>query len=210
MALISRKLALLYKQILKNSIAMTCCSLPDIWSHQEQPHFSVIFPHVGAVAWTDISLHCDTRYVPEPGSNSLDLEQPHLPRGSLTRRFLPHAGLWLSYLKFNILVLLHPEDPRGQTQMWPCKPESEARTENWTQLRSFPLFISFSLGQVESNVVYIGSHWSYIDCHQETSEGLVFPAWNVHRKFVSHLGYLLLLPLSILTLFHSFFCLSYK
>lgn len=104
MALISRKLALLYKQILKNSIAMTCCSLPDTCSCQEQLHFSAIFPHIGEVAWTDISLHCDTRYVPESGSNSLDLEQPHLPKGSLTRRFLPHAGLWLSYLKFSILA----------------------------------------------------------------------------------------------------------
>lgn len=96
MAMSRGKMGLFYKHILKNWLAIRCCSLPAIFSFQESSS------SCGLVGWPGqmCLFTVIPRHAPEAGSNSMGLEQPRPPKRRRTWGFFQYARLWLSYLQF--------------------------------------------------------------------------------------------------------------
>lgn len=114
MAINRGETGLCYKQILRNWIAVRCCSVPAISSFQQSPSSCRL------VAWPGqlFLLTVIPRYAPEAGSNNMGLEQPHLPKRKLIWGFCLYARLLLFYLRFSILAPVSYRESQSQARLW--------------------------------------------------------------------------------------------
>lgn len=110
MAISRGKMCLFCKQILKNGIAIRCCSLPAVFSFQESSSSCGLVGWPGQISLFTVIL----RYVPEPGSNSMGLEQPHLPKRRLCEASSCVLGFGCSIHNSVPQLLFHTGNPRAR------------------------------------------------------------------------------------------------
>lgn len=121
-------------------LAVRCCSVPAISSFQQSPSSCRL------VAWPGqlFLLTVIPRYAPETGSNSMGLEQPHLPKRRLIWGFCLYARLLLFYLRFSILAPVSYRESQSQARLW-----ARSQSKDWAGAGGISLQMT-SLGLLET------------------------------------------------------------